>query len=83
MDSLLAAFNSLGEGNLGRESFELFGYDFMIDENFKVYLIDDMSTDNSVSKIQNLIDDDLKISETFAILRHLCRKHKPELLGIT
>ncbi len=30
-----------------------------------------------------LIDDDLKISEAFAILRHLCRKHKPELLGVT
>jgi glutathione S-transferase len=26
-------------------------------------------------------DGDLKLSETNAIMRHICRKHKPELLG--
>jgi glutathione S-transferase len=29
------------------------------------------------------IDGDLKLSETNAIMKHICRKHKPELLGTT
>ena len=38
-DSFRAVYNKIDPGRLSH-SFEVFGYDFMIDENFKVYLIE-------------------------------------------
>jgi len=38
-DSFRAVYNKIDPGRLSH-SFEVFGYDFVIDENFKVYLIE-------------------------------------------
>jgi Tubulin-tyrosine ligase family len=38
-DSFRAVFNKI-DPSRNKNAFEIFGYDFMIDENFKVYLIE-------------------------------------------
>lgn len=38
-DTFRAVYNKVDPGRL-KNAFEIFGYDFMIDENFKVYLIE-------------------------------------------
>jgi hypothetical protein len=40
VDSILSAKNSMHEGNRGRHSMELFGFDFMIDEDYRAWLIE-------------------------------------------
>ena len=40
VDSILSSKAGMNDGNIGRHSFELFGFDFMIDEEYRAWLIE-------------------------------------------
>ncbi|CAI2359568.1 unnamed protein product [Moneuplotes crassus] len=66
-DSFLSVYNKMGQNRIN--AFEIFGYDFMIDENFKVYLIEvntnpclEINCSLLSSVISSLIDNTFRIT---------------------